>query len=139
MLYFSITCSDRLNSNNVHNQQSTTMKETTSRAIQVAKISSKAQTVGAIQVDTWGTRDHQTPHMLGDGVSFWRYHKWRLISNQRSPTVGRPKRRDAVPASSSQAPQELEKCRLCREKGPRNEWARLGHSGFCSERHKWQW
>jgi len=52
----------------------------------------------------------------------------------------RQRRRNIVPASSSQpAPPEQEQCRLCLCVGPRHEWANLGHSGFCSERHKWQW
>ncbi|KAF8491359.1 hypothetical protein F5888DRAFT_1736739 [Russula emetica] len=54
----------------------------------------------------------------------------------------RPKRREtapAAPASSSQALPELEQCKLCHRLGPRHEWASLGHGGFCSERHKWQW
>jgi len=51
----------------------------------------------------------------------------------------RTERRDSASASLSQAPPELEKCKLCPLLGPRHEWTRLGHGGFCSEGHKWQW
>jgi hypothetical protein len=53
----------------------------------------------------------------------------------------RTRRRETAPpiASSSQPPPELEKCKLCPRKGPRHEWERLGHSGFCCGKHKWQW
>jgi ankyrin repeat protein len=55
----------------------------------------------------------------------------RILSQLQTAAIreGRP----------SQATPELEKCRLCLCLGPRHEWARLGHAGFCSERHKWQW
>ena len=51
-------------------------------------------------------------------------------------TVGRRKRRETAPV---QAPPELEECKLCLRLGPRHNWTRSGHSGFCSEGHKREW